>query len=177
MLLKIGRFEYLGHGSFFHGVYSLEKTRLIISRSIFLNNQNGGHEIKSRSYFTKITDSVIASGESIDSRLIDIANGGEVILRNNVLVEGSNSENNDLLSWGVEDLAHQNNSLTIVNNLLISDKLSAKLMSSKHLPNKVAIFDNIVVGNIHGVPRRNNDFFHSREELGIKPAPFIPRLK
>lgn len=176
IVIKNSRFEYLGHGSFFHGIYTLEKTRLIIKNSHFLNTQNGGHEIKSRSYHTEISGSIIASNDTADSRLIDIANGGVVDIRDNILIEGVMSENDDLISWGVEGLVHTNNQITITDNLLISDKSLANLMSVRQRPDKVNITNNIVVGNINGIPYGSNDFYQSRAELGLKPAPYIPRL-
>ncbi len=168
------RFEHLGDGAFYHGIYTLEETRLYINNSLFLNNRNGGHEIKSRSYHTEITNSVIASSQSRDSRLIDAPNGGVLIIKNNILIEGPFSENHDLLSWGVEGVVHAKAHIIIQDNLIISDKTTARLISYKRKPNNVNIVDNIVVGDITGLSEEDNIFFEKRSDLSIAPAPYIP---
>lgn len=175
--IENSRFEHLGDGAFYHGIYTLEETRLFINNSSFVNNRNGGHEIKSRSYHTEITNSVIASSQSRDSRLIDVPNGGVLIIQNNVLIEGPFSENHDLLSWGVEGVTHIAEQLIITDNMVISDKRRARLISLKREPNQMKISDNIVVGKVSGFPLEHNLFFSSRASLSIPPAPFIPPLK
>lgn len=170
------RFEHLGDGAFYHGIYTLEETRLFINNSSFLNNRNGGHEIKSRSYYTEIASSVIASSQSRDSRLIDVPNGGILIIRNNILIEGQFSENHDLLSWGVEGVKHEVGSINIESNTIISDKSNARLMSVKSKPDNFSIKNNIVVGNIEGIMKNDNLIFKERAELSIPEAPFIPKI-
>lgn len=172
--IENSRFEHLGNGAFYHGIYTLEETRLFINNSYFLNNRNGGHEIKSRSFHTEITNSVIASSQSRDSRLIDVPNGGGLIVRNNILVEGPFSENHDLLSWGVEGIKHQEERVIIEGNTIISDKNRANLISMKRSPAILSILDNVVIGDVDGLPKEGNLFFDNRAELSIPAAPFIP---
>lgn len=172
--IENSRFEHLGDGAFYHGIYTLKETRLFINNSYFLNNRNGGHEIKSRSFHTEITNSVIASSQSRDSRLIDVPNGGGLIIRNNILVEGPFSENHDLLSWGVEGIKHQEERVIIEGNTIISDKNRASLISMKRSPAILSILDNVVIGDVDGLPKEENLFFDNRVELSIPAAPFIP---
>jgi VanZ family protein len=171
------KFSYLGNGSFFHGVYTFEKTRLFIENSEFLNNQNGGHEIKSRSSHTEIRNSIVANTQTRDSRLVDVPNGGVLILTDNIFVEGPYSENNDLFSWGVEGVKHEVAEVTIKDNLIINDKSYANLISFKQYPNRVNVFNNVVVGSVNGMDKELNIFLKDREEANIKPAPFIPSLQ
>jgi hypothetical protein len=171
------KFSFLGNGSFFHGVYTMEKTRLFIENSEFLNNQNGGHEIKSRSSHTEIRHSIVANTQTRDSRLVDVPNGGVLILTDNIFVEGPYSENNDLFSWGVEGVKHQIAEVTIKDNLIINDKPYANLISFKQYPNHVNVFNNVVVGAVNGMDKELNIFLKDREEANIKPAPFIPSLQ
>jgi VanZ family protein len=175
--IENSRFEHLGDGAFYHGIYTFKETRLFINNSRFLNNRNGGHEIKSRSSHTEITNSVIASSQSWDSRLIDAPNGGVLIIKNNILIEGPFSENHDLLSWGVEIITHRLEKLIITDNLIIADKSKARLISLKREPSHVMINDNIVVGTISGLPFESNLFFDNRSTLSIPAAPFIPDLQ
>lgn len=174
IIIENSLFEHLGDGSFSHGVYSFKPTRLIIKNSKFLNNRSGAHEIKSRSYFTKITDSVIAAPQSRDSRLLDVANGGTLVLQRNILIEGPFSENHDMLSWGVEHSIHNEGSITINDNLFISDMKASRLISIKNKPELVDISSNIVIGDIKGVKQAGNFFFKSREEFSLEKYPEIP---
>ncbi|MFD2167315.1 VanZ family protein [Thalassotalea euphylliae] len=176
IVIQNSRFEFMGQGSFFHGIYTMQPTRLIVRNSTFLNTQNGGHEIKSRSYYTEITQSIVGSNATRDSRLIDIPNGGDVLIEQNMLIEGAYSENHDLFSWGVEGVAHESGHVAIKNNVLIVDKPYARLMAVKGNPDSIDVTDNLVVGDLKGVPEEFNTFFKSREELGIKPAPHIPEM-
>ena len=172
--IENSRFEHLGDGAFYHGIYTLAPSRLIINNSHFLNTRNGGHEIKSRSIYTEITNSVIASSQSRDSRLIDVPNGGILIIKNNILIEGPFSDNHDLLSWGVEGILHSKEKIIIEGNTIISDKSHARLISLKRQPEFMRIEGNIVIGNIDGLNEEENMLFEDRAELSLPPAPFIP---
>ena len=176
IVIENSRFEHLGDKGFYHGIYTLAPSRLFIKNSYFLNNRNGGHEIKSRSIHTEITHSVIASSQSRDSRLIDVPNGGVLIIKDNILIEGPFSENHDLLSWGVEGITHSKGEVIIDGNTIISDKSQAKLISLKEKPEVFIVEDNLVVGNVQGINEEDNFFFKTRKALSIAPAPFIPKL-
>ncbi|MEH6648955.1 MAG: right-handed parallel beta-helix repeat-containing protein [Motiliproteus sp.] len=174
IIIENSLFEHLGTGSFSHGVYSLGATRLIIRNSKFINNRNGAHEIKSRSFYTEITDSVIAAPQSRDSRLIDVANGGVFILKRNILIEGPFSENHDMLSWGVEHNLHKEGSISIKDNLFISDLKSSRLISIKNSPEEMDISGNTIIGDVKGVNSSTNYLFKNREDLSLKEYPNIP---
>jgi len=175
--IENSRFEHLGDGAFYHGIYTLAPSRLLINNSYFLNTRNGGHEIKSRSVYTEITNSVVAASQSRDSRLIDVPNGGVLVVKNNILIEGPFSENHDLLSWGVEGVLHSKEKVIIERNTIISDKSHARLISLKRKPKTIRIEGNIVIGNIEGLSREENVMLRDRVELSIPSAPFIPTLE
>nr|WP_067297812.1 right-handed parallel beta-helix repeat-containing protein [Marinobacterium profundum] len=177
IVIEDSLFEHLGSESFSHGVYSLSPTRLIIRNSRFLNNRNGAHEIKSRSFYTEITGSVVAAAQSRDSRLVDVSQGGVLILKNNIFIEGPFSENHDLLSWGVEGKLHPQGSIEIVGNLFISDKAVSNLISIRDAPAQLAIFNNVGVGEIRGLEAGDNLLFENREVLSISPSPAIPSIE
>ena len=177
IVIKNSRFEHLGDEAFYHGIYTLAPSRLFIKNSYFLNNRNGGHEIKSRSIYTEITGSVVASSQSRDSRLIDVPNGGVLIIRDNILIEGPFSENHDLLSWGVEGVTHANGEIIIEGNTIISDKARARLLAIDEKPGEIQIENNIFVGAISGLENPSNIKFSNREALAVAPVPFIPSLE
>ena len=176
IFIENSRFEYLGNNGFYHGIYTLEATNLVINNSSFINNYNRGHEVKSRSARTEITNSIIANTTTKDSRLVDVPNGGILILKNNLFIESPYSENYDLFSWGVEGVTHQQEKIIIEDNIIISDRASANLISMPYQPAGFEVINNIVVGDIEGVPSLDNTFFNNRADVNLPPAPTIPKL-
>lgn len=170
------RFEYLGNNGFYHGIYTLEHTELFIKNSIFLNTFNGGHEVKSRSIKTTIENSIIANTLTRDSRLVDVPNGGELIIKDSVLVESPYSDNYDLLSFGVEGRIYSNDSITVERNLIISDRNNANLISIKDNVAQTSIAGNYVIGQIEGIDPQMNEKFARRTDFGLPEAPQIPTL-
>lgn len=76
-----------------HGIY-INKYMLLEVRGSTFRNQNIGHHIKSRSSKTVVTDSTIEDGASgTASYLIDIPNGGEILISRNTLQKGPLSDN------------------------------------------------------------------------------------
>ncbi len=81
----------------------------------------GGHDIKSRAAITTITDSflydgAIAPGQPLcgagsTSYAVDAPNGGQLTLTNNLLVQGDQTQNSAMVSYGEEGLLYANNSL------------------------------------------------------------------
>ncbi|NIB43111.1 right-handed parallel beta-helix repeat-containing protein [Pseudomaricurvus alkylphenolicus] len=174
LVVENSRFENLGDNPYAHAIYS-SGSKLIVRNSVFLNQRGGGHEIKSRSKYTEITGSVIAASIGDDSRLVDIPNGGDVIMRDNVFVEGVASQNADLFSWSVEKSKYTGD-VIIENNIIVSDKPVANLLSTGDEPELTRIENNVVVGNIWGIDDDYNTVFESREQAGLEVAPNVPRL-
>jgi hypothetical protein len=101
IIVTDSRFELLGKGGRAHGLY-IGGGELIIRDSLFLSSVGEGHEIKSRAGRNIIERSVVASLGGADSRLIDISNGGELIVRDSVLQEGPGSVNSDMIGFALE---------------------------------------------------------------------------
>ena len=77
ILIRNSRFERLGLNGTAHGIY-VGGGELYVYQSEFLRSKSQGMEIKSRARKTVIERSVIASLDGVDSRLLDIPNGGEL---------------------------------------------------------------------------------------------------
>ena len=75
---------------------------LIVRRSQILSSKDEGHEIKSRARTTTIEDNEIGSLLGRDSRAIDLPNGGNITIRNNIIQKGPNSLNPDLIGIALE---------------------------------------------------------------------------
>ena len=173
VLIEDSRFERLGRNGRAHGIYVNELDELTVRRTHVLSTKDEGHGVKSRAVKTVIEDSVIASVGGDDSRLIDISNGGEVIIRNNVLQEGPNSVNYNLIGVGLEGIKHANNSVLIEGNIIISDHDKPLLM---HLREPIAPVyrNNTLIGgeDLGGT----NSWYPNRDAAGIPPYPDLPTL-
>jgi hypothetical protein len=76
-----------------HGIYAGHSASLRVEKSKFFR-QNEGHHIKSRALVTEIVDCRISDGPfGTASVLIDIPNGGTVLIEGNDLVKGPMSSN------------------------------------------------------------------------------------
>ena len=120
--------EFRGNGkcelSCAHGVYvgKGRVTLLDIEHSRFLD-QHVGHHIKSRAAKTIVIDNDIADGpQGNSSYLIDIPNGGDVLIERNRLEKGPRSENaSTAISIGAEGVTHPTHQLIVRDNSFTSD--------------------------------------------------------
>lgn len=82
-----------------------------------------GHNLKSRAQrnfvlYNRIMDE--ESGES--SRLIDLSVGGFTIIMGNILMQGNNAPNKNLVGYGLEGLSNQNNEFYFINNTCVNKR-------------------------------------------------------
>jgi hypothetical protein len=192
VLIEDSLFERLGNRGQSHGVY-LNQSELVIRRSTFLSSEREGHEIKSGGYSTIIEDSVVASLNGNDSRLIDVTKGGRLVIRCSVLEEGPASSNSDIIGYALEGFTYTDAEITIENNIIISDlkDRQARFLNVRHFQGAPTIRNNLFVGPIQEFPRGRKDrillFFGlktedpnnivkvSRKAAGLPPYPELPR--
>jgi hypothetical protein len=105
-----------------HAVYVNEITLLHIENSRFYNTIQG-HSIKSRALKTEIISCDISDGpDGTSSYLIDIPNGGALVVNDNTLQKGPKSENyGTAIAIGEEGVTHQTQEILITNNKFIND--------------------------------------------------------
>jgi hypothetical protein len=186
ILIEDSKFERLGGACGIkcgrsHGIYIGRATELTVKRSVFLSSKDEGHAIKSRAARTTIENNVIASLDGKDSRLIDIPNGGEVIIRNNVLQKGRNSSNPDLIGIALE-LAYEgveghpvNSSLIEGNRVVIepSDR-QRTFVHSRDVPAPDVKANSFIGGE---KPGNGENWYKTREDAGLGPYPALPKLE
>jgi hypothetical protein len=169
------RFERLGHRGRAHGIY-IGGGRLSISDSAFLASRSQGHEIKSRAQENTILRTVVASLNGVDSRLIDISNGGALTIASSVLQEGPNSVNGDMIGFALEGAKQPaNNRVTIRGNLVIVDR--DRLVRFLHLkdPNTpTSVVGNVFVSSQDLGYRDGNLVYKNRNQAGLAPYPALP---
>jgi hypothetical protein len=175
ILIEDSIFEGNGKAGRAHGMY-INGGHLIIRRSKILSSKDQGHGIKSRAERTIIEDSIIASLQGDDSRLIDVPNGGLVAIRRCLLVEGPATVNWQLLSYGVEGMRHENNAMRVEGNVIVTDREggSELILVSDDAPRPI-FQQNMVVGRITYDWDNSNYFFDDRSELNLPPAPELPK--
>jgi hypothetical protein len=105
-----------------HGVYVNDLAKLTILRSHFIDTHIG-HHVKSRAAVTELIDNDIADGPTgTASYLVDVPNGGTLILKNNQLEKGPHSDNPGIaISIGEEGITHPGGNITITGNHFTND--------------------------------------------------------
>ena len=105
-----------------HGIYIGAVDRLEVQHSRFADTHIG-HHIKSRARNTALIDNDIADGaDGNSSYLIDIPNGGNVLIQGNRLQKGKKSDNTGTaVPIGEEGVKNATNELVIRDNTFISD--------------------------------------------------------
>lgn len=104
-----------------HNLYVNDVTQLTVTDSYF-HDALGGHEIKSRALNTIITGNRIEDGPtSPTSYSIDLANGGNATIANNVIEKGASSVNKYVVHFGGEG-TYAGSSLNISGNTFIDDR-------------------------------------------------------
>ncbi|TWX52484.1 hypothetical protein [Colwellia hornerae] len=179
--IEFSIFERLGsRRGYSHGVY-IKADELNIRYSKFLNTKKQGSSIKSRSKKVLIENSIIATMDSVDSRAVDMAKYGELIIRNSILQQGNNSSNSQLLAYGLEKKAERVfdvNRVEITNNLIFFDREKSNVYMAYRLLDEFINKNNIFIGDFNNPNKfiKNNKWYISREKAGLKAYPFLPTL-
>ena len=124
-----------------------------------------GHEVKSRAARTVVEACVIASLSARDSRQIDLPNGGDIVIRGNVLGKGPNSDSHEVIGIGLErgrghGEDHELNRAVIENNTVVDDRRGrVQIVASRDVPAPVL---------------RGNRLIVDREKSELPPFPFLP---
>ncbi|MBU2883729.1 hypothetical protein KO525_01025 [Psychrosphaera sp. B3R10] len=183
--IEYSKFERLGGKGkgvgYAHAVYAFAD-ELRIYRSEILSMRESGSGIKSRSKKTVILESRLATINGDDSRLIDTANFGELIVQKSILQQGDNSTNRQLIAYGLEKKVERLfdvNSIEIKNNIFILDRAKSSVIVSYRLADKIEITDNVYIGDFlytaDFLP--NNTWYSSRNKAFIAELPYIPKLE
>jgi hypothetical protein len=103
-----------------HNIYVNQIATLTITDS-YIHDASVGHEIKSRAADTIITGSRIFDNSGTASYSIDLPNGGNADIENNVIEQGPNSQNPYIIAYGEEGASNPGTTVTIANNVIVND--------------------------------------------------------
>jgi hypothetical protein len=106
-----------------HGIYVGQVALLRISGSKFYATKMG-HSVKSRALRTELRDNNIADGpDGTSSYLVDISNGGSLVMENNTLEKGPKSSNHSAaIVIGAEGVTQPTAELRIAANKFTNDQ-------------------------------------------------------
>jgi hypothetical protein len=105
-----------------HGIYIGRIALLDVERSFFVE-QHIGHHIKSRALQTMLIDDTIIDGpDGTSSYLVDLPNGGDLLLRGCVMEKGPNSDNPRVaLAIGEEGVTNLTRRIAVLDNQFRND--------------------------------------------------------
>ncbi len=195
VLVENSRFERNGYGGYAHGLYiGATVQEFIFRNNLVLSTKSEGHGVKSRALKSVIEGNIIASLEGDDSRAIDLPNGGEAVIRRNLLEKGPQSANAQMIGIALEEPLHPENKVIIEQNLILFDPPQselARLLSAvvdlepargtlvlSRSPGEVLLRDNVIVGAKElGVPapENANTQFNTRKAAGLPAYPEVAR--
>jgi hypothetical protein len=105
-----------------HGIYINHIGLLKITNSTFFESRDG-HHIKSRASRTELLNNNISDGQKGNaSYLVDIPNGGSVIIENNTMEKGPNCSNHSAaIVIGAEGVTQHTDDIVVKNNKFTND--------------------------------------------------------
>jgi hypothetical protein len=186
ILIEDSRFEDMvgAKGTYGHSIYIGVIDSFILRRSKVLRTAGLGHGVKSRARKSLVEGNLIASIDSLSSRAIDVPAGGDVTIRNNVIQQGAESDNDDLIAIGLEtqftDVKH---ATLIEGNTIICDRPKCVVVNTKS-PAATTVKGNRLIGPVSlagmwqaaTVKADGNETKSSRSSAGLKPFPALPDL-
>jgi hypothetical protein len=129
IVISDSRFFRSGNGDgYTHNLYVGAVRSLTVTGS-YLWGADAGHELKSRAARNTIIGNLITDRDASASYSIDLPNGGSSLIAGNVIVQGPNSENSALVSYGAEGLTNASRRLWIVNNTLVNRRPSGTFVA------------------------------------------------
>ncbi|WP_158307425.1 right-handed parallel beta-helix repeat-containing protein [Methylomonas methanica] len=157
-----------------HGLYLNGGGDVLIRRCRILSSQNAGHLLKSGARKLTVEDSVLAALNGRNSRVLDAFAGGEIVLRRNILQQGPQSDNSDLIGLALESRLHPDgHSFRMDDNWVISDRPGRSVLIRGRKLGPVAILNNNFVGldklGLDGADESGNHWFAKRNEAGLPP--------
>jgi hypothetical protein len=106
-----------------------------------------GHELKSRASYNEIMYNRIANRTSVDSRTIDLPNGGIAILVGNYIEQGINSANSNIIGYGLEGLTNASpHRLYLASNTMVNNATNGSFIDISQGADSLVLLNNIFAG-------------------------------
>ena len=160
IVIKRSRFFRSGAGDgYTHNLYVGAVRSLTVTGS-WLWGADVGHELKSRAATNTIVGNRIADDDATASYSIDLPNGGRALIAGNVVIQGPNSQNSTLVSYGAEGFAEGSRTLWVVNNTFVNRRPTGTFVGLAE-GSRANLRNNLLVGpgdltNLGGIRATSN---------------------
>jgi hypothetical protein len=130
-----------------HNIYIGSVDTAIIRFSYF-HHAKVGHELKSRARVNYIFYNRLSNeATGIASREIDLPNGGVSILIGNIIQQGPNSQNGNIIGYGLEGLANAApHEIYLINNTLVNERFTGSFLQANAGTTFIKVYNNIFAG-------------------------------
>ena len=134
-----------------------------------------GHNLKSRAQENIIIYNRIMDEESGNSsRLIDLSIGGFTIIMGNILMQGNNATNKNLVGYGLEGLINTNNQFYFINNTCVNKRqASGQFLDINGGTTTVNVSNNIFSGIGEVINVANAQMSNNIIEISVDDILFI----
>ena len=143
-----------------------------------------GNQFKSRAKKTTFRHNTVAELDGACSWQIDIPNGGDVLIEKNVVEQGPNAQNRNMISYGPEGLTADGrvNSLSVLDNIIVNDHAQVAWginIWPAAIPESLDVSGNTWVGPfaayvVNGTMDGTNVTYPDRVSAGLGVYPVIP---
>ncbi len=150
ILIEHSEFARNGSGDgYSHNLYINHVGKLIF-RFNYSHHAKVGHNLKSRAHENHIMYNRIMDEETGNSsRLLDLPNGGPAYIVGNILMQGPNAENNNLIGYGLEGLSNPtDHKIYIINNTMCNKRHTGNFIDIRQETEKAYIYNNILTGTV-----------------------------
>lgn len=171
-------FDNNGYGDgFSHNLY-INHTDTLIFRYNYSHHAHVGHELKSRANVNFIEYNRLSNEASGDaSREIDLPDGGQAFVIGNILHQGLQGQNSNMLGYGLESLSNPGpHELHVINNTFVNER---NVGSFLQMPSTVFLkaYNNIMAGDgsfiSGGIPPTGADTISNLQEEQINIIGFV----
>jgi hypothetical protein len=147
-IIEFSEFAYNGYGDgYSHNLY-IGNIDTLVFRYNYSHHCHVGHELKSRAKVNYILYNRISNEATGDaSREIDLPNGGLTIIIGNEIEQGPNSQNSNIIGFGLEGLSNPSpHQLYVINNTIVNDRSTGSFLSVLSGTALLKAYNNIFAG-------------------------------
>ncbi len=160
--------DYPATGKLSHNIYLGAIAEFQMENSIS-RAAHYGHTVKSRARKTTlINNRIFDEGDISASYLVDLPNGGLVLIENNYFYRNGGAQNNAVISYGAEGMQYAENALTVKFNNAINDG-GVMFLLKNHSDITAALTHNRMTGlTAEEIPGIEKDGFWDRMKRKIR---------
>lgn len=147
-VIEHSEFAYNGYGDgYSHNVY-VGSVKSLIFRYNYSHHGKVGHLLKSRAQFNYILYNRLTDEPGADaSREIDLPNGGTAVIMGNIIQQSQESQNGNIIGYGMEGLANTApHALYVVNNTIVNERFAGRFVMFPAGLNEFKMKNNILAG-------------------------------